>query len=124
MANGLTAWLEQTGYTVVETANSMPGVYGQSQVVASDPSDPRAIALAEQLGGLPVTANAGLDASSLVIVTADDYNGPLDETATDPETSVNQPEPSDTVGTPGEDFGAAEVSPEIDAGGDGPRCVN
>lgn len=124
MASGLTAWLEQTGYTVVETSNSMPGIYGESQIVAADPSDPRAIALAEQLGGLPITANAGLDASSLVIVTADDYNGPLDESSTEPETSMNEPSPEDTVGTPGEDFGAAEVSPEIDAGGDGPRCVN
>ncbi|MFH0412145.1 LCP family protein [Corynebacterium sp. L4756] len=124
MASGLTAWLEQTGYTVVETSNAMPGIYGESQIVAADPQDPRALALAEQLGGLPVTANAGLDASSMVIVTADDYSGPLDESSTEPETSTNQPSAEDAVGTPGEDFGAAEVSPEIDAGGDGPRCVN
>ena len=76
------------------------------------------------LCGLPITANEGLDASSLVVVTADDYTGPLDESETEPETSQNEPSPEDTVGTPGADFGAAEVSPEIDAGGDGPRCVN
>ena len=124
MASGLAAWLEKTGYTIEETSNAMPGVYFESQIVTADPSDPRAIAISEQLGGLPITANEGLDASSLVVVTADDYTGPLDESETEPETSQNEPSPEDNVGTPGEDFGAAEVSPEIDAGGDGPRCVN
>lgn len=124
MASGLAAWLENTGYTIEETSNAMPGVYAESQIVAADPSDPRAIALSEQLGGLPITANGGLDASSLVVVTADDYSGPIDESATEPETSQSEPDPENTVGTPGGDFGAAEVSPEIDAGGDGPRCVN
>ena len=124
MASGLSAWLETTGYTVEETSNAMPGVYFESQIVAADPSDPRAIALSEQLGGLPITVNEGLDASSLVIVTADDYTGPLDESETEPETSQNEPNSEENIGTPGNDFGAAEVSPEIDAGGDGPRCVN
>ena len=28
------------------------------------------------------------------------------------------------VGTPGQDFGATEIAPEITADGDSPRCVN
>ena len=73
----------------------------------------------------------------LIVVTADDYAGPLDESKTsdaDDSTATDSDSDgadSDTdsgskapVGTPGGDFGAAEVSPEIDAGGNGPRCVN
>ena len=53
-------------------------------------------------------------------VIAADYAGPA---LLSPE--EREEASSDTpVGTPGEDFGAAETGPEIDAGGDGPRCVN
>ncbi|AVH87882.1 Transcriptional attenuator, LytR family [Corynebacterium camporealensis] len=71
----------------------------------------------EKLGGVPVTANASLNDSTIIIVAADDYAGPSDEAA-------EEASPDDAVGTPGGDFGNAEVAPEIDAGGDGPRCVN
>ncbi|SQG64164.1 Transcriptional regulator lytR [Corynebacterium renale] len=119
LAAGVGSYLANAGNAVVETANAMPGLYSASQVLAPSESDPDALALAEALGGLPVVANASLDANTLIVVTANDYTGPRDENAED-----IQPDPEDAVGQPGADFGAAEVAPTIDAGGNGPRCVN
>lgn len=123
LAGGVGSWLQGVGYTVERTANAEPGVYYESQVVAADPSDERALALAEQLGGLPVTANEAVDANTFIIVTGDDYQGPSNQEQTD-AASQEESAAGTPVGTPGEDFGTAQVSPEIDAGGDGPRCVN
>lgn len=122
LASGIGSWLEGKGYTVERSANAQPGIYSESQVVAADPSSKEAKALAKKLGGLPVAENPQLDDDTLIVVATDDYQGPSDE-----EASAQQPEEdksSQPVGTPGNDFGTAKVSPEIDAGGDGPRCVN
>ena len=64
-----------------------------------------------------MTTSADLDPGSIVVVVAGDYAGPA--AGQSAEVEVDQ-----TVGTPGEDFGEAETAPEINAGGDGPRCVN
>jgi len=118
MASAVGGVLRDQGVNVANISNALPGVYSFSQVVALDPADPAARELAEKLGGLPVTSNEGLDPSTLIVVVADGYTGPGADAA------PSQPSESETVGTPGEDFGAAEVGPTIDAGGSGPRCVN
>lgn len=122
LAGNVGGWLTEEGYQVAEVTNALPGIYGQSQVVVADPSDPRALALAEALGGLPVSASASLNSETFFVVTHDDWNGPVGDASLAP--SPLAPSAEDAVGTPGADFGAAEVAPEIDAGGDGPRCVN
>ena len=126
MAGGIGTWLKNVGYTVERTANAQSGLYTESQVVAADANDERALALAEQLGGLPVTANENLEPDTFIVVATDDYAGPKDDTAMEQEAEAesNQVAEDQQVGTPGDDFGTAEVAPEIDAGGDGPRCVN
>ena len=123
LAAGVSTWLQGQGYTVARAANAEPGIYANSQVVAANPEDPRALAIAEQLGGLPVTANEGLDADTVIVVTFDDYAGPSDQETAD-AASAQESAAAQPVGTPGDDFGTAEVSPQIDAGGSGPRCVN
>lgn len=120
LAGQVGGWLRDNGYEVGDVSNAQAGIYSTAQIVAADPSDPRALALSEALGGLPITANAGINDSTLIVVTADDYTGPLSESAA----STSAASPSVSVGTPGSDFGEAEVAPEIDAGGNGPRCVN
>lgn len=122
LAAGIGTWLENTGYTVERSANAQPGIYSESQVVAADPENEDAKKLAEKLGGLPVVENPQLDANTLLVVATDDYQGPSDEEASAEESAAE--EDTDLVGTPGNDFGANKVAPEIDAGGDGPRCVN
>lgn len=131
LAGNVGGWLNEEGYDVVEVTNALPGIYTVSQVVAADASDPDARALADALGGLEVTENAGLDSDTLIVVTHDDWTGPLGDASLVGDSSVGPSTgagvgagETETVGTPGSDFGEAEVSPEIDAGGTGPRCVN
>lgn len=109
--------LRGKGLEVAGVSNAMEGMYWESQVVAADANDPAALALAQLLGGVPVTVNETLEPGSLIAVVAEDYAGPA-------AMSAEEAEQEAPVGTPGEDFGAAEAAPEINAGGDGPRCVN
>lgn len=109
------AWLDEHGYTVMDVSNANEGIYTTSQIVAADANDPRAQALAEQLGIPTVTENANLEPDSIVVVVAADYNGPLNED------KLGQ---DDATAAVGEDFGSVVDAPEIDAGGDGPRCVH
>ncbi|WP_342319158.1 LCP family protein [Corynebacterium mayonis] len=117
LAAAVGRFLREEGVTVSSVSNAVPGIYSYPQVVAANPEDPAAKALAERLGGLPITSNDSLEPSSLIVVVTDDYFGPGAD-------NVEQLQATDTVGTPGEDFGSAEIAPEIDAGGTGPRCVN
>lgn len=110
-------YLGEQGLTIDSVSNAMEGVYWESQVVAADPTDAAAIELARMLGGVPVTVNETLEPGSLIVVVSTDYAGPAAMSAEEAEMEA-------PVGIPGEDFGAAEAAPEIDAGGDGPRCVN
>ncbi len=115
LAAGVAAHLEGLGYTIEETGNAIEGLYFESQVLAADPSDPQAQAVARELGGLPVMVNESLDSDTLIVISHLDYAGPTAEVAASPS----------SVGQPGGDAsGEPILSPEIDAGGDGPRCVN
>ncbi|WP_080796226.1 LCP family protein [Corynebacterium pacaense] len=113
LASEVAAHLQGLGYTITETGNAIEGLYYESQILAANPSDPRVVALSDQLGGLQIIANESLDADTFIVVPASDYTGPAAEAT-----------PSAVVGQPGADEGEAIVSPEIHAGGDGPRCVN
>lgn len=119
LAGAIGAALGAEGYTIAETGNAVEGMYFTSQILTSNVDDPDVLALAEKLGGLPVNYDATLDQGNVVVVAADDYNGPKDESAVPSETTT----PS-VVGQPGADNGEAIVSPEINAGTSGPRCVN
>lgn len=117
LAGGVAGHLEGLGYTIEEIGNALDGLYYESQVLAADPTDPQVEALAEELGGLPIVANASLDADTIIVISHIDYAGPTAEVTTGP---ISTP-----VGQPGGDAsGEPILSPEIDAGGDGPRCVN
>ncbi|MDP9851873.1 LCP family protein [Corynebacterium lowii] len=128
LAGSVAAHLTETGYTIAETTNALPGVYSTSQIVAPSAEDPAAQELSDKLGNLPISVNESLEPGTLIVVTAEDYTGPRDDAAmateeTAPTTSA-APKVEEAVGQPGADFGTAEVAPKIDAGGHGPRCVN
>lgn len=118
-AGRIAAHLHDKELSISAIANAEPGVYTKSQVVAASASDPAAKALADYLG-VSVTTNAGLDSQTLIVVAHDDYQGPLGDQAID-DTDLQAER--DEVGQPGT-AGAVEPGPKIDAGGDGPRCVN
>ncbi len=115
LAARVAGFLQTEGYTISETSSAMDGLYNQSQVLASDITNPEAIAIAEKLGGLPINVSTTLDSRTIAVVTADDYGGPEGETLHAGSTqTVGQ------VGTLEEE----NAAPVIDAGGNSPRCVN
>lgn len=129
LANNIGDWLEGAGLKVAETTNAQDGIYFESQIVAANPDSEAAQALSEMLGGLPITPNETLDENTLVVVGHSEYSGPAAEPIGSGEyasedTGEEDADETDEVGTPGADYGQAEDNPELDAGGDGPRCVN
>lgn len=120
LATQVATALTGSGYSIAEVGNAPAGMYSQTQIVAANPESAEAVSLAQELGGVPITASPSLDANSLVVVIADDYAGPK---STEPVSA--EATKAETVGQPGADFGEdIEVAPTINAGGDGPRCVN
>ncbi|MFD6163091.1 LCP family protein [Nocardia sp. NPDC060256] len=90
-----------------------PSVTG-SRVLAANTSDAKAKAVAKALGGLPVLADTTLSPDSVSVVLASDYSGPgsaaggmFDFSGTSSATATPVP-----------------PAPPIDAGQNGPKCVN
>jgi LCP family protein required for cell wall assembly len=147
------------GYGMGEVGNATETGISESQVNVADKDDPAARGLADQLGGLEVVEDSGLEPGEIRVTLSGTYNGPgtsasgvdeplpaVGESGSDSSTS------SENVGTPGADATGGDVlgenesagtgenvgavgTPEesdsstsnrgaIDAGGDGPMCVN
>lgn len=118
LASSVAGFLSEQGFEITESANATEGMYYTSQVVASSQDSEQAKAIADILGGLPITTNDSLDDNTVIVVTAADYTGPA------ADSSDIASETATVVGQPGPDAGETIASPKIDAGGDGPRCVN
>ena len=88
------------------------GVTG-SRVLAADRANAGAEAVAEALGGLPVVADTTLPSGVVSVVLASDYSGPGSQAD-----ELFDFTPSSTSPTP------VPPAPPIDAGQDGPKCVN
>ena len=117
LASAVAGALGDMGLKIDQVTNAEPGLYNQTTIVASRADDPAAIALAGELGGLPIQASNSLNANEVAVVVGSDYDGP----------KSNSPitESPEEVGQAGSDKSSdAAKSPNIDAGGDGPRCVN
>nr|WP_232959432.1 LCP family protein [Corynebacterium marambiense] len=113
--------VKELGYRIGEVSNAPDGLYPESVIVAADPTDPAVRLLSEQLGGLEITKSPSLVDGEAVVVVASDWSGPVgSEPVDDSDTSSSTD--GDAVGQPGPD--PAPTAPVIDAGGDGPRCVN
>lgn len=84
-----------------------------SRVLAADAADPKAKAVAKALGGLSVVADSTLAAGSVSVVLASDYSGPGSAAS-----SVFDFSGTSTSATP------VPPAPPIDAGQNGPKCVN
>ena len=117
LAAAVAGALGDMGLKIDQVTNAEPGLYNQTTIVASRADDPAAIVLAGELGGLPIQASNSLNANEVAVVVGSDYDGP----------KSNSPitESPEEVGQAGSDKSSdAAKSPNIDAGGDGPRCVN
>ncbi|AFU04996.1 LCP family protein [Nocardia brasiliensis] len=85
-----------------------------SRVLAANAGDAKAKAVAKELGGLPVLADAGLSPDSVSVVLASDYSGPGSAAGSMFDFSGT----SSATATP------VPPAPPIDAGQNGPKCVN
>ncbi|AKK05103.1 transcriptional attenuator, LytR family [Corynebacterium mustelae] len=124
LAASVGGFLSEAGYRIADTTNAQEGLYFQSQVLAADTTNPDALAIAQKLGGLPIAASASLDATTIAVVTAADYNGPTGTPTSAASSTSQSSAASKTVGQAGSKLEEENLSPVIDAGGTGPRCVN
>ena len=124
-AGNIAAFLTDQGLNVPVVSNAIAGMYNSSQILAANPNSDEAKALSQMLGGLPIKANDSLDDTTLIVVSSDDYKGPVGTARDTPSpVAATTSAPAAPVGTPGDDFGQDHSAPKLDAGGDGPRCVN
>ncbi|WP_067534786.1 LCP family protein [Nocardia crassostreae] len=106
--------LAAKGFRTGTVDNWIGGPIQSSRVLAASAGDPKARAVAQALGGLPVISEAGLAQGAVRVVLASDYSGPGSATASG-ETGMFT---SSSTMTP------VPPAPPIDAGQNGPKCVN
>lgn len=114
LAGKVSTALTGKGFREGLVGNYTGGSVSSSRVLAVDAEDPKAAAVAEALGGLPVIADPSLSADTVSAVLASDYSGPgsaaggmFDFDGTSSATATPVP-----------------PAPPIDAGQNGPKCVN
>ncbi|WP_278263659.1 LCP family protein [Nocardia sp. AG03] len=103
------------GFTEGTVGNYTGGSVSSSRVLAADTADPKAAAVAEALGGLTVVADSSLSADTVSVVLASDYSGPGSSAASMFDIDSSS---STATATP------VPPAPPIDAGQNGPKCVN
>jgi LCP family protein required for cell wall assembly len=120
--NGLAAAVSEVltskGFAAGTVGNNDAAHVAASQVQAAKADDLGAQAVAKDLGGLPVIANASVPPGSVRVVLANDYTGPgagLDGPATMAANSSKSDSSGNTAPPP---------SPILTAGSDHPECVN
>ncbi|WP_282785811.1 LCP family protein [Nocardia sp. CC201C] len=113
LAGQVSQALAGKGFGTGTVDNWIGGPIQSSRVLASSATDPGARAVAEALGGLPVMSEPGLAAGAVRVLLAGDYSGP----GSSADGGVDFTGMS-TTPTP------VPPAPPIDAGQNGPKCVN
>ncbi|MFE3193344.1 LCP family protein [Nocardia sp. NPDC059240] len=106
--------LAAKGFRTGTVDNWIGGPIQSSRVLAGSGGDPKARAVAAALGGLPVIGENGLPAGTIRVVLASDYAGPGSATGS----GAFDFSGGSTTATP------VPPAPPIDAGTNGPKCVN
>jgi LCP family protein required for cell wall assembly len=123
--NGLAAAVSDVlatkGFGSGNVGNNETGPVPKSQVQAPASDDLGAVAVAKELGGLPVVANDSVPPGSVRVVLASDYTGPGSGLQGDTQSTAG-----DTVDQAAatSDVTAPPPSPIITAGSNDPQCVN
>ncbi|MBO0677692.1 LCP family protein [Mycolicibacterium sp. S2-37] len=121
LAAAVSAALVNKGFNPGPTGNHEGGPVTGSQVLAANKDDLGAVAVAKDLGGLPIVEDTSVAPDTVRVVLSADYTGPgsgLD--GTDPTLLT-----ADAAGTDVVDQAAAPPPPQIiTAGSDDPECVN
>jgi LCP family protein required for cell wall assembly len=121
--NGLAASVSEVlttkGFTAGMVGNNDAAHVSGSQVQAAKSDDLGAKAVAKELGGLPVTANASVPPGTVRVVLANDYTGPGSGLGDGPATMAANSSNSGPA-----DNNAPPPSPILTAGSEHPECVN
>ena len=121
--NGLAASVSEVlttkGFTAGMVGNNDAAHVSGSQVQAAKSDDLGAKAVAKELGGLPVIANASVPQGTVRVVLANDYTGPGSGLGDGPATMAANPSHSGPAGNE-----APPPSPILTAGSEHPECVN
>jgi LCP family protein required for cell wall assembly len=120
LATAVSEVLSSRGFTTGSVGNNDAGHVKGSQVRAAKPEDLGAQAVAKELGGLPVVADASLAPGSVRVVLANDYTGPGSGLSGGGSVA------SARASNPGSaaDPNAPAPSPILTAGSDKPECIN
>ncbi len=122
LASVVSAELSSEGYLEGEVGNYTGTSVSSSVVYGADADADETLAVAAALGGLETDTDPTLDPGTVRVVLADDYSGPGTSSLTGSGSTTTSkssgPTPVDGTATP------APAAPPIDAGSDGPRCVN
>lgn len=124
LASQVASALSDEGYVEGEVGNYTGSAVGTSTVFGADEDDDETRAVAAVLGGLDTASDPSLPSGTVRVVLAGDYTGPGSSaySGSSPSTSESDADvgvsPADGTATP------APAAPPIDAGSDGPRCVN
>ncbi|MBV8863560.1 MAG: LCP family protein, partial [Mycobacterium sp.] len=118
--NGLAASVSEVltskGFSAGTVGNNDAGHVKGSQVQAAKADDLGAQAVAKDLGGLPIVANASLPPGSVRVVLANDYTGPGSGLGDGPAPMAANSGATNPDAPP--------PSPILTAGNDHPECVN
>ncbi|MFD4366291.1 LCP family protein [Rhodococcus sp. NPDC058521] len=117
--------LASSGYAQGEVGNYDGGSVSESTVFAHSSDDDGAAAVAAELGDLATEEDPSLPEGTVRVVLTDDYSGPTAASEsgsdTDSESGTSETGSSGSAATAPT---PAPPGPPIDAGSEGPRCVN
>ncbi|WP_443678188.1 LCP family protein [Nocardia pulmonis] len=114
LAGQVSQALAGKGFRTGTVDNWIGGPVPASRVLAGNSADPKAKAVAKALGGLPVVGESGLPQGTVRVVLAGDYSGPGSAAGS----------LFDLSGTASSTATPVPPAPPIDAGRNGPKCVN
>jgi LCP family protein required for cell wall assembly len=121
--NGLAASVSEVltskGFAAGTVGNNDAAHVAASQVQAAKADDLGAQAVAKDLGGLPVIANASVPPGSVRVVLANDYTGPGAGLSDGPTATT-----AGSANSGAADNNAPPPSPILTAGSEHPECVN
>jgi LCP family protein required for cell wall assembly len=125
LASEVSLAMSSGGYIEGEVGNYTGGAMSSTTLYAADPDSDEALAVAAALGDVDIDSDPSLPTGTVEVVLADDYTGPGSSSYSGSSSgSTSDTTTQSDVMPAGESATPAPAAPPIDAGSDGPRCVN
>lgn len=125
LASEVSLAMSSEGYVEGMVGNYEGGTMSSTTLYAADPDSDEALAVAAALGDVDIDYDPNLPSGTVEVVLADDYTGPGSSSYSGSSSgSTSDTTTQSDVVPAGESATPAPAAPPIDAGSDGPRCVN